>query len=99
MKTFRLERSSEVLLDIGSFARPGPHSQVHLTPAQVAQIHRTVTRVPEVVIKVTSGGGAIDIGGIRRHLGYIGRHGELAIETEDGDQLQGRGVERRLIED
>lgn len=99
MKAFRLERFGEMLLDIGSYARPGPQSQVHLTPSQVAQIHRTITRVPEVVIKVTSGGGATDSGGIRRHLSYIGRRGELAIETDDGEPLQGRGVERRLIED
>lgn len=99
MKTFRLERSGEMLLDIGSYARPGPQSQVHLTPAQVAQIHRTVSRVPEVVIKVTSGGGATDSGGVRRHLDYIGRNGELSIEMDDGDQLQSRGAELRLIED
>lgn len=98
MKAFRLERSGETLLDIGSYARPGPQSQVQLTAAQVAQIHRTVTRMPEVVIKVTSGGGATDSGGIRRHLSYIGRRGQLAIETDDGDHLQGRGVVRRLIE-
>jgi Relaxase/Mobilisation nuclease domain len=51
------------------------------------------------VVKVTGGGGAADSGGVRRHLDYIDRGGKLAIETDDGEQLQGPGVGQRLVKD
>jgi len=99
MRTFRLERSGAPLLDIASYARSGSHEQIHLSPAEVEHIRRTVTGVPEVMVKVIGGGGAADSGGVRRHLEYIDRHGELAIEMDDGEQLQGPGVALRLVRD
>src|SRR5437868_2067160 len=100
-RPIRLPRSNEfgMLLDIASYARAGTHEHAHLSPAEVEHIRRTVTGVPEVMVKVTGGGGATDSGGVRRHLEYIGRHGELAIEMDDGEQLQGPGVAQRLVKD
>jgi len=100
MKTFRLERSEEPLLDIGSFARGGPQQRLtRLTPAQVEQIRRTVTRTPEVMVKVTGGGGAGSSGGVKAHFSYISRRGELEIETDDGERLTGQGAGLRLLND
>ena len=36
---------------------------------------------------------------MRRHLEYLDRKGELEIETDDGQKLAGKGVERELLED
>ena len=86
------------LLDIASYARRGPGRTDRLSPAEVAQIARTVGRTPEVMVKVLSKGGQ-SAGAVQRHLDYIGRGGELEIETDGGDQLKGKGAERALLED
>ena len=100
MKTFRLERSEEPLLDIVSYARGGSQQRLaRLTPAQVEQIRRTVTRTPEVMVKVTGGGGAGSSGGVKAHFSYISRRGELEIETDDGERLTGQGAGLRLLND
>jgi hypothetical protein len=36
---------------------------------------------------------------VSRHVRYIGRRGERELETDGGDRLRGKGVERLLIED
>jgi len=91
-------RDGQPLLDIASYARRGPGRRDHLSPAEVQQIARTVRRTPEVMIKVLSRGGQ-NLGAVERHLGYLGRSGELDIETDDGHRLQGKGVEKELLED
>ena len=83
------------LLDIASYARRGPERRIHLSPAEVAQIGRTVSRVSEVMVKVTKG--ATSSAGVRAHLEYIDRHGDLEIETDDGQTLEGKGVEQELV--
>jgi hypothetical protein len=55
-------------------------------------------RTPEVMVKVLSGGGQ-DLGAVRRHLDYLGRAGELDLETDDGEQLRGKGTEKALLGD
>jgi hypothetical protein len=68
-----------------------------LTPAQVEQIRRTVRRAPEVVVKVLPRDrNSLKAAG--KHLDYIGRYGELDLETDDGEQLQGR-VGKALLEE
>ena len=74
--------------DLFSYARRGPGRRDHLSPAEVAQIGRTVHRTPEVMVKVLTQGAA-DLGAVRRHLGYIGRKGEVELETDDGRSLAG----------
>ncbi len=73
MLTFRLDRS-DALLDIVSYGRRGSQQgPLRLAPAQVEQIRRTVTRTPEVMVKVTGGGGASSSAGVKAHFRYIGR--------------------------
>ena len=86
------------LFDLASYARHGPGRRDHLTPAQTQQIARTVSRTPEVLVKVLARG-ANDLGAVRRHLDYIGRKGDVDLETDDGQTLQGAHVGRKLLED
>src|SRR5438132_8926791 len=86
------------LLDIASYARRGPGRRDHLSQAEVELISRTVRRTPEVMVKVLSRGGQ-DLKAIVRHLGYLDRGGEVDIETDDGQHLSGKGVEKQLLED
>ena len=96
MSTFRLQRG-EPLLNISSYARRGPGRTDRLSPAQIEHIARTVRRVPEVMIKVSGGG--MTSGAVAAHFKYIDRHGELDIETDDGDRLHGKNVALDLVED
>ena len=86
------------LLDLTSYARPGPARRDRLSPAQIEHIRRTVHRIPEVMVKVLSHGGT-DLKSVQRHLAYIGRKGELNLETDDGEQLRGQGIEKSLLKD
>ena len=86
------------LLDIASYARRGPGRRDRLSPAEIEHISLTVQRAPEVMVKVLTRGGQ-DIGAVRRHFEYLNRKGELEIETDDGQRLDGKGVERDLIDD
>jgi hypothetical protein len=54
-------------------------------PTARAKLARIVRKAPEVVVKVTGR----QRGGkhVKAHLDYIGRKGELAIETRDGETL------------
>ena len=97
-RTFRIPREGIPLLDIVSLGRRGPHGAGgRLTAEQVEHIRRTVQRAPEVVVKVL-GRNSNDLKAAARHFDYIGRKGELEIETDAGERLQGRGGQR-LIED
>ncbi|RZL91474.1 MAG: relaxase [Variovorax sp.] len=84
-------------LDIVSYGRRGPGGSLRLNPEQVEQVKRTTSRVPEVMVKVS--GGARDIGGAKAHLKYIGRHGKLEVETDEGLSLQGRDIADHLVAD
>lgn len=97
MPNLTIDVRGRPLLDIASYARRGPGRRDRLSPADVQQIARTVSRTPEVMIKVLSQGGQ-NLGAVQRHFDYLGRSGELEIETDDG-RLQGKGVEKELLED
>lgn len=84
-------------LEIVSHGRGGPGRADRLTPGQVEQVARTVRRTPEVVVKVS--GGARDAAGAKAHLSYIDRHGKLALETDDGHELTGKGASAELVAD
>jgi hypothetical protein len=86
------------LLDIASYARRGPGRRDHLSQDEIELITRTVRRTPEVMVKVLSRGGQ-DLKAIGRHLGYLSRGGEVEIETDDGQRLAVKGIERDLLED
>jgi hypothetical protein len=87
-----------MLLDIASYARRGPGRRDRLSPAEIELIARTVNRTPEVMVKVLTRGGQ-DLRAVRRHLSYLNRGGELELETDDGDRLAGKGIEKDLLDD
>ena len=57
----------------------------------------TVSRAPEVMVKVS--GGARTLGGVQAHFVHIGRDGELGVEVDHGVQLTGKGFEKQLVPD
>jgi type IV secretory pathway VirD2 relaxase len=85
---------SGALLDISSFGRM-PHRT--LTPGQRQEIALTVGRAPEVMIKVS--GGARSLGGVQAHLAYIGREGELGVETDEGTRAAGGAFQKAIVFD
>ena len=82
------------LLDVASYGRAGPAT---ITRTQRELIERTVGRLPEVVVKVS--GGARTLDGVERNLRYIVRSGKLALETDSGERVGGKGFGSVLIED
>jgi hypothetical protein len=40
-----------------------------------------------------------NLASISRHVGYIGRCGDLELETDDGERLSGKDIGRQLLED
>ena len=53
-----------------------------------AKLRRTVTRTPEVVIKVKGGG--TTIAGVLRYMNYISRNGALIAAVEKGELVSGK---------
>ncbi len=80
--------------DIVSHGRRGPGRRDRLTLPQMEQILRTVRRTPEVMVKVS--GSASSARKAVAHMAYVGRQGELAIETDDGQQLSGPSAAQSL---
>lgn len=93
-----IDTGARPFLDLTSYARPGPGRRDHFSRAELEIIARTVHRTPEVMVKVLTQGGQ-SLGAVGRHFNYLDRDGELPIETDDGQQLKGKGGEGFLIED
>ena len=89
----RLPADRRPILDILSLGRTGPSGP--FTPAQIDYIRRTVSRTPEVMVKVTGGG--TKTGAVAAHFAYISRKGELAIETDEGYRIAGRDAQKALV--
>jgi len=87
----------DLALDIVSHGRRGPGGALRFGQEQIQQIKRTVSRTPEVMVKVSGGGR--DSGGVGAHLKYIGRHGKLALETDEGLAVEGKGAALEIAED
>lgn len=87
----------DLALDIVSHGRRGPGGTLRLGQAQIEQVQRTVGRTPEVMVKVSGGGR--DSGTVRAHLKYVGRHGKLSIETDEGVEIQGKGAADELVDE
>jgi hypothetical protein len=85
------------LFDIVSFARRGPSRTTRLSPMQIAQVSRTVRRVPEALVKVSGGGTSAK--GVIAHLNYLNRRRDFEIATNDGKRVQGRASVKNLVED
>lgn len=84
-------------LDLVSAGRAGPRGSTGFSGAQIEQIRRTVRRMPEVMVKVTTGGGKT-LGAVAAHLSYISRHGRLEIETDEGERVSKDG-QKALLKD
>ena len=84
-------------LDLVSYGRRGRHTPLQFTSAQLEQIGRTVSGVPEVMVKVSGGGRSAD--GVRSHFAYIDRHGKLEVHTDEGEKLQGKDMADHLVDD
>ena len=96
-RTYRI-RVGEPLLDIVSYGRGGPRETGgRLTTDQLEQIRRTVRRTPEAVVKVLPRA-SNDFKAVGKHVDYIGRNGELELETDDGERMSGR-IGRDLLDD
>lgn len=95
-RPFRIQGNDRPLLDIFSVGRAGPQSRLHFSRAQIEQIARTVRRTPEVMVKVTGGG--TSGGAVSAHFGYISRHGELEIETDEGERIP-KEEQKEFLED
>jgi hypothetical protein len=93
-----LELRNRPLLDIVSHGRGGPKGSIRLSADQIAAIDRTVRRVPEAMVKVLPKD-SNNLRSVARHLNYVGRHGKLELETDDGDRVQGKDAGQRLVED
>jgi hypothetical protein len=89
---------SEAMFDLVSVARRGPGRRDKLSPSEIAQIARTTRQVPEAMVKVLPKG-ATTSRAVKRHLDYIGRHGELELETDDGTRLHGDDVGAKLTDE
>jgi len=80
----------------GPFAAPAARSAPAYHDAK-ATLARVVRRTPEVVVKVTGRKkGARHLGA---HLDYIGRHGDVAIETRDGEQITTKKDAERIADE
>ncbi len=84
-------------LDLVSYGRRGRHTPLQFMSAQLEQIGRTVSGVPEVMVKVSGGGKSADA--VQAHLSYIDRHGKLEVHTDEGEKLQGKNVADYLVDD
>lgn len=58
---------------------------------------RVVRRKPEVLVKVT--GRKQGARHVAAHLDYIGRHGEIALETRDGEQIETKAEAERIADE
>ena len=85
------------LLDIVSYGRRAPGTRATFSSAERDYIGRTVRGTPEVMMKVSGGGQSA--GAVAAHFRYIDRKGELDIETDEGDRISGKGIERELLDD
>lgn len=86
------------LFDVASYARRGPGRRDRLTATELEQVRRTAGRAPEVIVKVLTQG-AVTPTQVRRHVEYIGRDGELEVETDDAQRLTGEEAGNRLVDD
>jgi hypothetical protein len=83
-------------LELLAPARAGPAARDHVPKLDVAVISRTVRRSPEVMVKVTGGGGKV--GAVRAHFGYISRNGTLPVATDEGEELRGKSEIKELVD-
>lgn len=62
-----------------------------------ATLARTARKTPEVMVKISGGGKHMKQ--IKAHMDYISRNGEVALEDEQGNVIQGKEAVRELRDD
>ncbi len=90
-----LRGGSAPILDIVSYGRGGGSGR--FTKEQLELIARTVSRAPEVMVKVS--GGARSLRGAAAHFGYISRQASLDLETDEGGAVRDKDGLKGLIRD
>ncbi len=90
--------AEELAFNFRAYGRHGRGDRMQLTPAQARMVARTAARTPEVMVKVLSAG-ATSAKAVRRHIDYVARTGEVALHTDDGDVLAGKGSAFSLPDD
>jgi Relaxase/Mobilisation nuclease domain len=85
-------------LDPVSYGRGTPGRGRPLSISEIKLVARTVGRTTEVMLKVVNKGSSSPAG-VGRHVGYIGRQGEVELETDDGEILQGEQAQGSLLDD
>ncbi len=91
-RVVRLPSEGPGLFEAVSFGRASPQMPGRFSRVQIDQISRTVSRIPEVMVKVTGGG--TRRGAVAAHFAYISRRGDLEIETDEGERI-GRPDEQK----
>ena len=89
---------SEPVFDLFSYARRGPGRRDRWSPAETAQIARTVARSPEVMVKVLSRR-ATHLTAVRKHIDYIHRKGQIDLEIDDGRTIRDRNAAEEILTD
>src|SRR3546814_231230 len=65
--------------------------------SDLATLARVVRRAPEVLVKVT--GRKKGAKHLAAHLDYIGRHGDIPLETRDGEQIATKEEAHRIADE
>ena len=95
-RLLRVPSTGPPFVDLVSHGRAASRVSRGFTQAYIQQIRRTVSRVPEVMVKVTGGGRKVHA--VAEHLSYISHHGELELETDEGQRVPKAG-HKELLED
>ena len=98
-RTITVNRSGQGLgLELWAYGRKGPGNGFDPGLAEHLEIvQRTVSRAPEVMVKVTGGGR--DAGTAGAHLKYISRNGVLGLNTDQGELVSGKNAHEFILED
>jgi hypothetical protein len=96
-RVFRVPRDGPGLFEVVSYGRGSPEMPGRFSLAQIAHITRTVSRTPEVMVKVTGGG--TRRGAVAAHFGYISRGGALEIETDEGEFIGYPEQQKQLLDE
>ncbi|AXJ97512.1 relaxase/mobilization nuclease domain-containing protein [Sphingomonas sp. FARSPH] len=95
-----LKYAKQIVSGTGQFAPHHASAPASASPRSIdvrAVLARVVRKSPEVVVKVT--GRKKGAAHVAAHLDYIGRKGEIAIETRDGEEIKDKADIARIAEE
>ncbi|WP_241212702.1 relaxase/mobilization nuclease domain-containing protein [Sphingomonas sp. ABOLG] len=91
-----LKYTRDLVNGFGPFASRSPATSRTQGDAR-ATLARVVRRAPEVLVKVT--GRKKGAKHLAAHLDYIGRHGDIPLETRDGEQIATKEEAHRIADE